>query len=494
MSAKQQGATQLLISRIKNTRKDIVIDVLLVVFILISIFNAVLSVKKTTSHEGVSYHDVTLVETQDGLYIRKDYVDDDGNVIKPADRWYATVVYEYDGVADDKHVLCESYYLEDGSVAYSDQKYCKVIYEYSDDYLTRTAFFVNENDELVERTDGYSIYVRKYFRKGLSDHTDMYYDKNNKPVANTSEAYGITRYYEGDNNTEIVWLDKEGNPVECSAGYSRLVREYDDEKRIIREFYYDLNGDPATLSNGWSAVYNIYYDNGLKKSMYGIDSSTLEYSANDQGYYGIEYVYRKDGSIYKQLYVDASGNPCHDNKYYYGTRLDGERTYYLDKNGNDVFSIDSLIDNNPYVVIIAAVVISILFYVLPVKVRIPLLALYFLFIMYETIFFRIMGDTKVRLELFWSYRQFFTDKSLRLEILNNIWLFIPYGLGIASVVSKRKALILLMLLPLTIEAMQGVLGLGLCETDDLISNYLGILIGVLVLKSIRRYVNAKAST
>ena len=53
-----------------------------------------------------------------------------------------------------------------------------------------------------------------------------------------------------------------------------------------------------------------------------------------------------------------------------------------------------------------------------------LLILYLAFIVYMTLIGERAG---VRLDLFWSYRLFFISPVMRLQILNNIWLFVPLG-------------------------------------------------------------------
>ena len=96
----------------------------------------------------------------------------------------------------------------------------------------------------------------------------------------------------------------------------------------------------------------------------------------------------------------------------------------------------------------------------------------------------------IMLDLFWSYRLFFISPVMRLQILNNIWLFVPLGAMLYRLWPRGYVVLIPVLLSLGIETLQLVLGRGLFETDDIISNSLGGLIGVLVCWGIRKGIAA----
>ena len=110
------------------------------------------------------------------------------------------------------------------------------------------------------------------------------------------------------------------------------------------------------------------------------------------------------------------------------------------------------------------------------RVNYGLLVLYVLFILYMTLWDR-SGKSRAELELFWSYKQFFTSESLRQEIVNNIWLFIPLGAILCKLWPKALILIVPLVFSVAVEVVQYVTGFGLCEIDDVISNSLGGFIG-----------------
>ena len=114
------------------------------------------------------------------------------------------------------------------------------------------------------------------------------------------------------------------------------------------------------------------------------------------------------------------------------------------------------------------------------KLNAVLLVLYLAFIVYMTLIGERAGGPGVRLDLFWSYILFFISPVMRLQILNNIWLFVPLGAILYRLWPRGYVVMIPVLLSLVIETLQLVLGRGLFETDDIISNSLGGLIGVLV--------------
>ena len=108
-----------------------------------------------------------------------------------------------------------------------------------------------------------------------------------------------------------------------------------------------------------------------------------------------------------------------------------------------------------------------------------LLAGYLFLILAVTVLDRRTG-LKMTYELipFWSYRV----KSLRMEILLNVILFIPVGL----LVPRWKTVGLAAGYSLLIELAQLVSFRGLFEFDDVIHNALGTALGVLIVLGMRR--------
>ena len=108
-----------------------------------------------------------------------------------------------------------------------------------------------------------------------------------------------------------------------------------------------------------------------------------------------------------------------------------------------------------------------------------------------TVFGRVPGFYTLQLEPFWSYRRLtLGDVEIGREILANIIAFIPIGFLIGSLFSDKRdsfcfAIILGALFSLTIELLQFILMRGTPETDDIINNSLGSIMGWAIFRIIR---------
>ena len=107
--------------------------------------------------------------------------------------------------------------------------------------------------------------------------------------------------------------------------------------------------------------------------------------------------------------------------------------------------------------------------------------IYTVAIFYMTIMFRESNRTQIP-EFLWYYRKIFTDSGARADIIKNIWLFIPFGAILFQLYPKKITLLFPFVLSIIIESIQYFTEKGICEIDDIISNGIGGVIGVLCRK------------
>ena len=155
--------------------------------------------------------------------------------------------------------------------------------------------------------------------------------------------------------------------------------------------------------------------------------------------------------------------------------------------------LSSFLLSHPFLMIIIGFLFSILVQFLPRTLRWIFLFVYAAFIIYMTLLFRSPSGSRGVFEIFWSYRQFFSNWYYRLEIMQNIWLFIPLGAILYSISgkpsirpNKRWLMLLPLALSIVIEVIQYFTGVGVAEIDDIISNTLGGVIGFYLGYLIRR--------
>jgi len=121
-----------------------------------------------------------------------------------------------------------------------------------------------------------------------------------------------------------------------------------------------------------------------------------------------------------------------------------------------------------------------------------LLLSYMLVVLCNTVIFRSTGaNSRVELIPFWSYMEVYkTGRAFFLvESLLNIVLFIPIGVLLSRISKIRKLYIPLLFgftFSLLIEITQYILKRGWFETDDIIHNTLGCVIGFVVMLGFMR--------
>ena len=93
--------------------------------------------------------------------------------------------------------------------------------------------------------------------------------------------------------------------------------------------------------------------------------------------------------------------------------------------------------------------------------------------------FREIGDAMTNLVLFSYAGRFFKEQSVRVGVINNIWLFVPLGTGLYRIFQKKWVLLIPFVFSILIETTQYITGLGIAEFDDVFGNTLGGWIGVL---------------
>ena len=75
--------------------------------------------------------------------------------------------------------------------------------------------------------------------------------------------------------------------------------------------------------------------------------------------------------------------------------------------------------------------------------------------------------------------KFLKEQSVRVGVINKIWLFIPLGTGLYKWLQKKWVLLISFVMSVAIETTQYITGLGIAEFDDVFGNTMGGWIGIL---------------
>ena len=422
---------------------------------------------------GYTSSELSVRETVDGSVTSTNYVNPDGVITDAIDMGYATVCR----MRDDSGRVVEERYLDangDPVARYDD--YYGLSYEY-DETSTVITYLDAEGNPII-LSDGYSIIVRTQVGGRASD--DFYYDLNRQQVQCSGGYYGTHREFNTEGqNTSLTFLDKDGHAASTSSGYAIKTYQRDGNETVVGEQYFDTDGNPArSLLGQYGELYQHNEQGYIGQITYlGADGKPTPTNA---GYTILKRTYHRDGTADTDMYFDANGNPKALSKGQYGIKRSGKVNLLLDKNGNIMLCVDNLLNGFPCMVVVFGCIVCLLILILPRRLSIFLTISYVVFILYETLMFRESGDARTNFVLFSYAGKFLKEQSVRVGVINNIWLFIPLGTELYRWFQKRWVLLIPFVMSVAIETTQYITGLGIAEFDDVFGNTMGGWIGVLV--------------
>lgn len=306
---------------------------------------------------------------------------------------------------------------------------------------------------------------------------ERYLDANGYPVARYENFHGLSYEYD-ETSTVITYLDVEGNPIIRSDGYSTIVRTQVDG-RAYDDFFYDLNGQQVQCSGGYYGLRRGYNAEGQDISLAFLDKDGHAVCTSS-GYAIMTYQRDMNGNVVGKQYFDTDGNPKALSKGQYGIKRSGKVNLLLERNGNIMLCVDNLLNGFPCMVVVIGCVVCLLMIVLPKSLSVVLTTVYIAFILYETLMFRESGDARMNFVLFSYAGKFLKEQSVRVGVINNIWLLIPLGTGLYRWFQKKWVLLIPFVMSVAIETTQYITGLGIAEFDDVFGNTMGGWIGILV--------------
>lgn len=422
---------------------------------------------------GYTASELSVRETVDGSVTSTSYVNPDGVITEAIDIGYATVCRMRD---DNGRVVEERYLDANGDPVARYDDYYGLSYEYDETSMVIT--YLDAESNPIKLSDGYSTIVRTQVGGRASD--DFYYDLNGQQVQCAGEYYGLRREYNSEGQSaSLTFLDKDGHAVSTSSGYAIKTYQRDMDGNVVGEQYFDTEGNPVrSLLGQYGELYQRNEQGYIGQITYlGADGKTTPTNA---GYTILKRTYHRDGTADTDMYFDANGNPKALSKGQYGIKRSGKVNLLLDRNGNIMLCVDNLLNGFPCMVVVFGCVVCLLMIVLPKSLSVILTIVYVAFILYETLMFRESGDARMNVVLFSYAGKFLKEQSVRVGVINNIWLFIPLGMGLYRWFQKKWVLLIPFVMSVAIETTQYITGLGIAEFDDVFGNTMGGWIGILV--------------
>ena len=407
--------------------------------------------------------------TEDDNTIRSDYVDEDGRITYASNLKYATIIK----AKEDGRVVLEEYFDENGKPAASNNNSAAISHTYNDKEQTEWIHYLDVSGKPVVISSGYDSIHRSYNEDGLAE-TDTYYI-GGQQVEHNDEFYGFKRaaYNDQYKPVELQYLDQNGELKLQKNGYAIINREYwDDTWLVKRDFYFDVDGRPVADQDGKFGYYREYDDKEREVLTTYLDADGMPMNGRI-GYATIRTEY-ENGAV-KKLYYDKDGNPTTIGRNQYGTETVDGRTHYLNADGSRMLRIDNFMYNEPLLVMIIGIILTVLTLFVKNCGRLILLFVSIAIIIIMTLLFRETGAADGQILIFRSFENIFKSRTTMHNVINNIWLFVPLG----AILYKHGSLrwLIPIIASITIELLQLAFGIGVFEVTDIICNSIGGLIG-----------------
>ena len=453
-------------------KNRILVAIVLIAFIVISVL--FINTPTKTLHSEYRSSDLKQIITKDGNKTRTDYVDDNGNICVAANLGYASKL-----IVQEEYSELETYLDDQGKRTSQYSGYYGVLRSYDEaGHIIRITYLNAENMPVV-MAEKYAVEEREYNEFGQQV-SSRYFDAEGNPALSYYNGYGARyEYDENGHRARITYLDAMGDPMIISSGYSILLREfYENDSlyngKIKREFYYLPDGIPARLSLGQSGIYKEYNVVGQISLTTYLDADGNPMVTN-KGYTSVSYTYHPNNTIETTMYYDINGKPYRLSEGQYGTRDDYGHVVYLNADGSVQFNAKNFAYNDSRFVVIIAIIVVLFSSLVGRKLNEFMLILYLCAIFYFTLMYRNVGEPEIG--VLRSYPRLFVSAEVRADVLKNVWLFIPLGAILYRLFPRKSILLVPIILSVGIEAAQYIMGVGLSELDDVISNGLGSAVG-----------------
>lgn len=465
-----------------NKTADICVFLLILLFLIVSIITLAPHSYPETFQSRASA--LTKKTTKNGNMERTDYLDGNGRITIASKLGYATMI-----VTIGDSYRYEHFYDDQGEPVQRYPGYYALLKEYDEKGNNYHISYLDLNDLPVVTKEGYSDKYLTFYDTGKIK-TEKYYDTSGNPVNTFAHGYGfLDEYSDKGRKYKTTYLGKDNDPIMVGLGYAIVVRQYyetngPEKGKVESEFYFDENEKPVALSLGQYGVHKQYDEEGRETILTYLDADGKPIITN-KGYTTIVRTFHADNSVATELYYDKDGNSFALADGQYGIKKENDQLIYLNQDGEEIFNLKRLLYNRSWVIIPATIIMVIISGVLNRKWNIALLLIYIPVILYLTLMFRDSVEVK-EIELLRSYRKILTNSEARIEIIRNMWLFIPLGSVLFRIYPKWIILLIPIGLSVFIEIVQFYTMSGYCELDDVISNELGGFIGFCLGNLIKR--------
>ena len=136
---------------------------------------------------------------------------------------------------------------------------------------------------------------------------ESYFDLDGEPYYH-SDGYAVTTkaYDRAGRLIEQAYFDGDYTPVRIKSGYASYTRDYNSQGKLGRETYYDENGILCLLKQGYASIERAYDRKGNVTDLRYL-GETLQPVMTTMGYAEVKTVYNAKRQILEQSYYDETG-------------------------------------------------------------------------------------------------------------------------------------------------------------------------------------------
>ena len=301
------------------------------------------------------YHEIRTEYTESNKIKKQSFYDEQGN-LKIIEDGYAAIEKRYDGKNREMATL---YYNDAGELMPApgeEYAYMLIIPAQDRNVLKATEERTKENgtesfpegvgdgaegkttrEDRENSTSAESVYIEYYGTDGklmnlssgyayLFRQTDAqgriireaYFDKDGQGAIREGEYDEIRRVYGNSGEPNRIEYYLKGKPVLRGAGYAAVERKYDQVGNIIEERYFDTEFKPTRCNDGYEMIRKEYNDRKqISHEAYFVYEGFP--MTNNRGVYQTDYEYNEQGQVSREAYFDRSGEPMTDHKGVYQT-------------------------------------------------------------------------------------------------------------------------------------------------------------------------------
>ena len=207
------------------------------------------------------------------------------------------------------------YYDEQGKATTVDGVY-GISSEYNGYGNLQLKTWLNQDGSPMLNQDGYASSFYDYDLSN-SESVEYYYEYyqavDGTQKAAKNGAWGVnTIYYPATHVHEIIYVDKDGEPMMTSDGYSIYEYETDDNENVTWDPYFDTMEAPVNGKDGYSSVEKGYDEAGRLVSERYLDRYN-RLTNNKDGIAGWNGYYDENGKLVITNRYDQDRNPVSEN-------------------------------------------------------------------------------------------------------------------------------------------------------------------------------------